>query len=60
VALGFGISTPEQAVQAAADGADGVIVGSRLVRAAAESPRPAEAVGQLVGAFAAALTKPMS
>jgi tryptophan synthase alpha chain len=47
-------------VQAAADGADGVIVGSRLVRVAAESPRPAEAVGQLVGAFAAALTKPMS
>ena len=31
VALGFGISTPEQAAQAAAAGADGVIVGSRLV-----------------------------
>jgi tryptophan synthase alpha chain len=36
VALGFGISTPEQAAAAAAAGADGVIVGSRLVRAAAE------------------------
>jgi tryptophan synthase alpha chain len=58
IALGFGISTPEQAVQVAADGADGVIVGSRLVRAAGESERPADAVRELVGAFAAALTAP--
>jgi tryptophan synthase alpha chain len=36
VGLGFGISTPEQAGQAADAGADGVIVGSRLVRAVAE------------------------
>ena len=36
VALGFGISTPEQARQAADAGADGVIVGTRLVRAAGE------------------------
>ena len=36
VALGFGIATGEQAAAAAAAGADGVIVGSRLVRAAAE------------------------
>ena len=36
VALGFGIATPEHAAAAAAAGADGVIVGSRLVRAAAE------------------------
>jgi tryptophan synthase alpha chain len=36
VALGFGISTPAQAAAAAAAGADGVIVGTRLVRAAAE------------------------
>src|SRR5207247_1044520 len=35
VALGFGISTPADAAAAAAAGADGVIVGSRLVRAAA-------------------------
>ena len=35
VALGFGIGTPEAAAQAADAGADGVIVGSRLVRAAA-------------------------
>jgi tryptophan synthase alpha chain len=55
VALGFGISTPEQAAEAAAAGADGVIVGSRLVRAAAESEDPAAAVRDLVSAFAAAL-----
>ena len=55
VALGFGISTPEQASAAADAGADGVIVGSRLVRAAGESADPAAAVGQLVGQFAAAL-----
>ena len=58
VALGFGISTPEQAVQATADGADGVIVGSRLVRAAGEAARPADAVRELVGAFARALSTP--
>jgi tryptophan synthase alpha chain len=58
VALGFGISTPEQAVQATADGADGVIIGSRLVRAAGEAVRPAEAVRELVEAFATALTTP--
>jgi tryptophan synthase alpha chain len=55
VALGFGISTPEQARQAAAAGADGVIVGTRLVRAAGESEDPAGAVGALVAQLAAAL-----
>jgi len=55
VAVGFGIGTPELAGAAAAAGADGVIVGSRLVRAAGESEDPAEAVGELVAAFAAAL-----
>ncbi len=56
VALGFGIATPEQARAAAAAGADGVIVGSRLVRAAAEhSEDPAGAVRELVGGLAAAL-----
>ncbi len=55
VALGFGISTPEQARQAADAGADGVIVGTRLVRAAGESEDPAGAVGALVGELAAAL-----
>jgi tryptophan synthase alpha chain len=49
VALGFGIGTPEQARLAADAGADGVIVGTRLVRAAADSPdEPAAAVGAAV------------
>jgi tryptophan synthase alpha chain len=56
VALGFGISNAEQAARAADDGADGVIVGSRLVRAAAESDTPARAVGALVGELAEGLS----
>jgi tryptophan synthase alpha chain len=55
IALGFGIGTPEQAAQAADAGADGVIVGTRLVRAAAESEHPAEAVGSVVAALAAGI-----
>jgi tryptophan synthase alpha chain len=55
VALGFGISTPEHACQAAVAGADGVIVGTRLVRAAAESEDPAGAVGLLVAELAGVL-----
>ena len=56
VAVGFGIGTPDQARAVAAAGADGVIIGSRLVRAAAESADPAGAVGEVVRGFAAALT----
>ena len=55
VALGFGISTPAQARDAADAGADGVIVGSRLVRAARESEDPAGAVGELVAELAEGL-----
>jgi len=55
VAVGFGISTPEQAAAAAAAGADGVIVGSRLVRAAGEDEDPVSAVGALVREFSAGL-----
>ena len=55
VAVGFGISTPAHAAAAADAGADGVIVGSRLVRAAGEAEDPAGAVGRLVGEFADAL-----
>ncbi|MDQ6744472.1 MAG: tryptophan synthase subunit alpha [Actinomycetota bacterium] len=55
VAVGFGIGTPEQAREAAAAGADGVIVGTRLVRAAGEAEDPAAAVRALVGEFATAL-----
>jgi tryptophan synthase alpha chain len=51
VAVGFGIATPERAAEAADAGADGVIVGSRLVRAAADG----EDVEALVRGFAAAL-----
>jgi tryptophan synthase alpha chain len=56
VAVGFGIGTPEQAADAAAAGADGVIIGSRLVREAAEAADPAAAVEALVRGFAAALS----
>ena len=57
VALGFGIGTPEQAAAAARAGADGVIVGSRLVRAAAEAADPAAAAGEVVAALAAGLIR---
>jgi tryptophan synthase alpha chain len=53
VAVGFGISTAEQASEVAAL-ADGVIVGSRIVRAAGEGG--AAAVGVVVEELAAALS----
>ena len=43
--------------QAARAGADGVIVGTRLVRAAAESDDPAAATGELVAQLAAGLIR---
>jgi tryptophan synthase alpha chain len=52
VAVGFGISTPQQA-RAVGDVADGVIVGSRIVRAAGEGG--ADAVGEVVRGLADAL-----
>jgi tryptophan synthase alpha chain len=52
VAVGFGISTPDQA-RAVADVADGVIVGSRIARAAGEGG--ADAVGSVVRELAEAL-----
>jgi tryptophan synthase alpha chain len=55
VALGFGIATPEQAVAAAAAGADGVIIGSRLVRAAGEADDGVAEVARLVREIAEAL-----
>jgi tryptophan synthase alpha chain len=55
VAVGFGISTPAQADVAARAGADGVIVGTRLVRAAAEADDAPAAVRALVAEFASAL-----
>jgi tryptophan synthase alpha chain len=53
VAVGFGISTAEHARQVA-EIADGVIVGSRVVRAAGEGG--AKAVGELVRELAKALS----
>jgi tryptophan synthase alpha chain len=58
VAVGFGISSPEQAAAAADAGAKGVIVGTRLVRAAGEAEDPVAAVGALVRGFSAALSGP--
>jgi tryptophan synthase alpha chain len=55
VAVGFGIATPEQVAAAAAAGADGVIVGSRLVRAAGEAADPVAGVRELVSGFSQAL-----
>jgi tryptophan synthase alpha chain len=52
VAVGFGISTPTQAA-AVADLADGVIVGSRIVRAVGEEGP--EGIGALVGELAEAM-----
>ena len=57
VAVGFGIATAEHARAAADAGADGVIVGSRLVREAREAEDPPAAVGALVREFAAALVE---
>ena len=53
VAVGFGISTPEQA-GAVGEIADGVIVGSRVVRACAEGP---EAVAAVIRDLAAGLSR---
>lgn len=49
VAVGFGIGTPAQAAQVG-EVADGVIIGSRLVRAAGEAGGP-EAAAEAVGSF---------
>ena len=51
VAVGFGIGTPAQAAEVGKV-ADGVIIGSRLVRAAGEGSTPAEAA-DLVAEFLA-------
>ncbi|HKG38770.1 MAG TPA: tryptophan synthase subunit alpha [Conexibacter sp.] len=58
VAVGFGIGTPEQAAAAVDAGAAGVIVGSRLVRAAGEAADPAAAVREIVAGMADALRAP--
>ena len=51
VAVGFGISGPEQARQVREWGADGAIVGSALVRAMAEAGSAGQDVSTAAGAF---------
>ena len=58
VAVGFGITTPEQAAEVGAV-ADGVIIGTRLVRAVSEAggaEAAARAVTDFIGAARAAMT----
>lgn len=57
VALGFGISTPAQAAEAADAGADGVIVASRIIRAVSQAGDPAATAGALVADLAAGLIR---
>jgi tryptophan synthase alpha chain len=58
VLLGFGISTPEQAAEAAAV-ADGVIVGAAIMRRILDDASPAE-VGTFVMSLRAALSGPIA
>lgn len=58
VLLGFGISTPGQAAEAAA-AADGVIVGAALMRRILDGATPAEA-GAFVASLRAALSGPVA
>ena len=55
VLVGVGVSTPEQAVQVC-EVADGVVIGSAVVRRALETRSP-EAVGELIGEFREALDR---
>ncbi|MFM7675949.1 MAG: tryptophan synthase subunit alpha [Synechococcus sp.] len=55
VAVGFGISGPEQARQVRTWGADGAIVGSALVREMAEAHAAGRSVAEAAGAFCATL-----
>lgn len=55
VAVGFGISGPEQARQVRQWGADGAIVGSALVKVMAAAPSAGEPVGEAAGRFCSQL-----
>jgi len=55
VAVGFGISKPEHVKQVAGWGADGVIVGSAMVRILGEAKSPEEGLKELEG-FTRSLT----
>jgi len=56
VAVGFGISTPDQAARVARI-ADGVIVGSALVRAIATGPDPVSAASDFVASLRAGIDR---
>lgn len=51
VCVGFGISTPEHAKQVAQAGADGVIIGSRIVKFIEENPTDVEAMKRQISEF---------
>ena len=55
VAVGFGISTPEQAKEVSRF-ADGIVVGSAIVRIMADSPNPPEMIAR-VGDFVCGIAK---
>ena len=55
VAVGFGISGPEQARRVRGWGADGAIVGSALVKVMAEAHAAGQPVAAAAGAFCATL-----
>jgi tryptophan synthase alpha chain len=55
VAVGFGISGPDQARQVRQWGADGAIVGSALVKAMAAAAAAGQPVGEAAGRFCAEL-----
>jgi tryptophan synthase alpha chain len=54
IAVGFGISTPEQAAQIGKM-AEGVIVGSALIDTAGKAANPAQAAGEFISAISKAL-----
>ena len=54
LAVGFGVTTPDHVRSLAAAGADGIVVGSAIVKFAAEDARPA-AVEKFVAGLASAL-----
>lgn len=56
LAVGFGISTPEQAA-AVGDIADGVIVGSALIKAVGGAENPVDAAKEIVGELKGAISQ---
>lgn len=61
ICVGFGISSPEQAAAIASSGADGIIIGSRLVKIIEDNPQDTNRilieVGKFIGSVKTALPK---